>query len=301
MKSFDLHCDTITKCCEKSIGIRENNLHFDLKRAATLGEHTQVFAIWIPDQFRGREAVDYFNKNAEYFYNEIEKNKDLISLYKSDSQTPVKAILALEGGSGCGGTIDGLYNLYEKGVKLITLTWNGENEIGGGALSEGRLTDFGKQFIKEAEQLGIILDASHLNKQTFYDFCEVSQKPFVASHSNYDIVNNPYGQKRNLTKDQIEIIKERRGIIGINYYTKFIEDENATGFEAVERQVYAFLESGWEDLIALGSDYDGCQINPVLNDVMKLKDLYLWLKSKGYSEDVLDKMFYKNAEKFFEA
>lgn len=299
MKSFDLHCDTIGECCKNSFKLRENKLHFDLERCKAIGEHTQVFAIWIPDELRGETAFSYFNTVADYYHNQIEENSDLVSYYGSNALTPVKSVLAMEGASGCGGTIDGLYAAFEKGVRLITLAWKTNNEIGGGAFSEGGITPYGKDFIREAENLGIVLDVSHLNRESFYDFADIARKPFVASHSNIDIVNTYKSTKRNLTKEQLRLIKEKNGIVGINFYVDFIEDENAVGYDAFVRQLDTFLEMECENVVALGSDYDGCTINPLLSGIEKLPCLYEWLKSRGYNESLLNKLFYINAENFF--
>lgn len=299
MKSFDLHCDTIGECYNKSLKLRKNELHFDLERGKAIGEHTQVFAIWIPDELRGEAAFSYFNNIAAYYHNQIAENPDVISYYSNTEQTSVKAILAMEGASGCGGTINGLYAAYEKGVRLITLAWKTNNEIGGGAFSEGGITPYGKDFIKEAEKLGVILDVSHLNRESFYDFIDIAKKPFVASHSNIDIVNTYKSTKRNLTKEQLRLIKERNGVVGINFYVDFIEDENAVGYDAFVRQLDTFIEMGCENVVALGSDYDGCTINPLLSGIEKLPNLYDWLSNRGYSEDILHKLFYQNAEDFF--
>ncbi len=300
MRFFDLHCDTIGECSNKQLSLRKNSLHIDLERARSLEEYTQVFAIWIPDELRGKDAVDYFDKTADYFYKEIEKNKDLISVYGSDKATPVKAMLSLEGGSGCGGTIEGLHHLFSRGVRIITLTWNDKNEIGSGAFSEGGLTSFGKEFIKEAENLGIVLDVSHLNRQSFFEFSQISRKPFIASHSNADIVNNKFARKRNLTKEQIEIIRDINGLIGLNFCMDFIEDEKSKGIDAISRQLEFMLSSGCEDIIALGSDFDGCVVNRAFNDVQKLPQIYHSLNSKGFSEKILNKIFGENAHRFFE-
>lgn len=298
MKFFDLHCDTIGECYNKKLPLRKNNLHIDLERAKELGEYTQVFAVWIPDELRGGDAVRYFDAVSDCFYKEIEKNSDAISLYGDNKQTPVKAILSVEGGSACGGTIEGLYHLYEKGVRLITLTWNAKNEIGGGAFSEGGLTDFGKAFIREAESLGIILDVSHLNRQSFFELEKLAQKPFIASHSNADIVDNKYAHKRNLTEEQIRVIKERNGLIGFNFCKDFIETEDAEGIDALYNQIEYMLSLDCENTVAFGSDYDGCQVNSGLCGIERIPEVYLKLKEKGIDEKILNKFFYKNAEKF---
>lgn len=301
MNYFDLHCDTIGECCKNNVTIKSNNLHVDLNRSAEIEKYTQAFAIWIPDELRGSDAVEYFDKTADYFYKEIEKNGDRISLYNSDEITPVKAILSVEGGSACGGTIDGLYHLFERGVKLITLTWNAPNEIACGAFSEGGLTSFGKNFIKEAEMLGIVLDVSHLNRQSFFEFSEVSQKPFVASHSNADIVNNEFGKKRNLSDEQIKVIKERNGLIGLNFCRAFIEDEGAEGIDALCRQIDYFCGLDCEEILAFGSDFDGCEIHKDLGGIDKIPQVFNYLYNRGYKEKLLNKLFYKNAEQFFQA
>ncbi len=299
MKIFDLHCDTAGECYNQSVSLFSNDLHLSIQRAAKYDEYTQLFAVWIPDKLRGNDAVEYFNNVADNFYKELELHKDYVSLYGSGSKTPVKAILTVEGGSACGGTIEGLRDLYERGVRVITLTWNAQNEIASGAFAEGGLSDFGKEFVRTAEELGIVLDVSHLNRQSFFEFAEFARKPFIASHSNADIVNNDYGRKRNLTKEQIDIIKSAKGLVGLNYYTEFIEDSEARGIDALCRQIDYFCEQGYEDIVALGSDYDGCRINEELHGVEKLDGVYQKLLDKGYTEELLQKLFWKNAEDFF--
>ncbi len=299
MKAFDLHCDTIGECSKRALSLYKNNLNFDLQRACCIEEHIQVFAVWIPDELRGKVALDYFDKVTDCFYRELEVNSELVSLFQDNKKTPVKAILSVEGGSGAGGTLDGLEHLYNRGVRLITLTWNGKNEIATGAYSEGGFTQFGKQFVKECENKNIIIDSSHLNRQSFFELAKIAEKPFIASHSNADIVNKDQGKKRNLSKEQIEIIKGIGGLIGLNYFTEFLEDENVEGVDALCRQIDYFYNLGCENVIALGSDYDGCEISEELSGIERLPHIYNELLSKGYSGELLNKIFYLNAKKFF--
>ncbi len=299
MKVFDLHCDTAGECYNEKISLFSNDLHLSIERAAKYDEYTQLFAVWISDKLRGNDAVEYFNNAADNFYRELELHREYISVYGSGAATPVKAILTVEGGSACGGTIEGLRALYERGVRVITLTWNAKNEIASGAFAEGGLSEFGKEFVRTAEELGIVLDVSHLNRQSFFEFAGFARKPFIASHSNADIVNNDYGRKRNLTKEQIDIIKKAGGLVGLNYYTEFIEDDEARGIDALCRQIDYFCEQGYEDIVALGSDYDGCRINEELRGVQKLDGVYNELLKRGYERDLLEKIFWKNANDFF--
>lgn len=299
MKIFDLHCDTIGVCFKQGKNLRQNNLHIDLERLGKYEAYNQVFAIWIPDELRGEAAISYFRQVSDFFIEEVNKNRGVVSLYSEGRNTTVKALLAAEGGSVCGGTIEGLYELYERGVKIITLTWNGNNEIGGGAFSEGGLTPFGKEFLKTCEKLDIVIDVSHLNRKTFWEVASFYSGTFIASHSNADIVENFYAHHRNLTFEQIKEIKNRNGLIGLNFCRDFIENKGVEGINSLIEQIDCFLQQGCENVIALGSDYDGCQIHKDLNGAETLSDVYKKLSLYGYNEEILHKLFYGNASNFF--
>lgn len=300
MKVFDLHCDTIGECYKHQKNLRSNDMHLSLEKTARYEEYCQVFAIWITDDKRGQTAVDYFNNVADLYYKSIEENDDLISAYGSGKDTPVKGVLACEGGSACGGTLDGLRHMYERGVRLVTLTWNDNNEIGGGAFSEGGITPFGVEFVKECERLGVIIDVSHLNRETFWDVVKVTEKPFVASHSNANIVDNERGIRRNLDDAQIEVIRDRRGLIGLNFCNNFLQQQEYPGLLSLCEQIRYFLEMGCEDIIALGSDYDGCEMIDELKGAEKMSETYEFLLSQGFSQKIIDKIFYENAKRFLE-
>lgn len=299
MKIFDLHCDTIGECYKQGKSLLKNDLHLDITRCSEYDSYTQVFAIWIPDEYRDKTAVDYFDNVSDLFYRELQEHSDSISLYSEDKNTPVKAVLSVEGASACAGALEGLERLYNKGVRLITLTWNGNNEIAGGAFSTGGVTPFGETFINRCEELGIVIDVSHLNRESFWEFARLSTKPFVASHSNADIVDNYYAHHRNLTKEQIEFIKERHGLIGLNFCQDFIETNQYTGVDALKNQIDYFVSLGCEKIIALGSDYDGCEIHGDLCGVEKLRNVYNRLLESGYDQSLIDDIFFYNAQNFF--
>ncbi len=300
MKIFDLHCDTIGECYKHQKNLRANDMHLSLEKMSEYEEYCQVFAIWITDDKRGKTAVDYFNNVADLYYKSIEESCDLISVYGSGKNTPVKGILACEGGSACGGTLEGLRHMYERGVRLVTLTWNDNNEIGGGAFSKGGITPFGVEFVKECERLGVIVDVSHLNRETFRDVVKITEKPFVASHSNANIVDNERGIRRNLDDEQIEVIRDRKGLIGLNFCKDFLQQDKHPGLLSLCEQIKHFLDLGCEDIIALGSDYDGCAMIDELKGAEKMKEIYSFLLTQGFSQEIVDKIFYENAKCFFD-
>ena len=300
MRLFDLHCDTITELYGKKGQLKHNGGHISLDRAEYLEEYVQDFAVFIPDELRGEEAVKYFDGVYGFYKEQLLENENLTE-YKDRKNSKFKSILSVEGGAGAGGKIEGFYHLRDCGVKLITITWNGRNELGSGCFDDEDigLTDFGREAVKEMERLKIVADVSHLSKKGFYDLEKIAEKPFIASHSCCDIVDNYKARHRNLTDDQIKIIAEREGIIGVNLWEKLLGNGNDNSFEAVRRHISRIIEIGGEDCVAMGTDFDGCDINEDLRGIEKIKDLYDYLGCHGFDEKLLDKIFFANGDRFF--
>lgn len=300
MRLFDLHCDTITELCREKGSLLHNDGHISLDRAGYLTEYVQDYAVFIPDEFRGKEAVDYFDKVYDYYKNQISSIDDL-SEYKDRENTKFKALLSVEGGAGLGGTIDGLHHLYECGVKLITLTWNGRNELASGCFDDEDIgiTPFGEQAIREMERLNIVADVSHLSKKGFYQLADFAEKPFIASHSCCDIVDNYKARHRNLTDEQIKIISEHNGIIGVNLWKMLLGNGDDNSFDSVLRHISKIIEIGGEKCVAMGTDFDGCDINDSLAGIEKLCKLNEYLSQHGLSDELIDNIFFANANVFF--
>ncbi|MEE1011066.1 MAG: membrane dipeptidase [Acutalibacteraceae bacterium] len=315
MNLFDLHCDTAGECFNKKLPLYDGDLHINICKGKSLDEWAQVFAIWIPDELRGSEARKYFENVLVNFKKEISRNTDKIKLCQGihdfeECRTNGKcaAFLACEGASPFAGN-DEIYRANELGVKLITLTWNAENEIGYGCQSgsDSGLKSEGKALLKNMEKLGIVADVSHLNRAGFFDVVSSGVK-VVASHSNSknvllktrkDSEDKFFACRRNLDDEQIKLLIECKGLIGINFCRSFLGDIGDDGFEAIYRHISHILEMGGENVLALGSDFDGCEIVPELSGVDKITDLHRYLHEKGFSSGLLDKIFFENAEKFF--
>lgn len=300
MRLFDLHCDTITELCREGGSLRHNDGDISLDRAGYLTQYVQDYAVFIPDEFRGQAAVDYFDKVYAYYRGQLHENPDL-SEYGDGQDTKFQAVLSVEGGAGMGGTIEGLHHLADCGVRLITLTWNGRNELASGCFDEEDigLTEFGRQAVAEMEKLHIVPDVSHLSKKGFYDLADTAGKPFLASHSCCDIVDNFKARHRNLTDDQIRIIAQHGGIIGVNLWKMLLGNGNDNSFDAVLRHMSRMIELGGEGCVAMGTDFDGCDIHPDMNGIQYLPGLYDYLGRHGFSEKLLDDIFFANADRFF--
>lgn len=302
-KLFDCHCDTLTKVMECEQNLIENNMQIDIARLSEFESATEIFAIWLDDKYLA-EAYKNTNRAIDFFKSQIEKYGNYFSQVKTkedllNEENKVKAIVSIEGGEAIEGSIDKLYEFYEKGVRLMTLTWNHKNEIGCGALSgiTDGLTDFGKSVIKEMNNMNMFIDVSHINEKGFWDVVKTTTKPIIATHSNsFTICNHP----RNLKDDQLKAIAEMNGAIGLNIYPPFVRDSESVTSEDLLRHIDYILNKTGENVLGMGTDFDGISKSPKdLEDISKLPKFYE-LVSKEFGEEIADKIFYKNMQKFFE-
>lgn len=282
MKFFDLHCDTITECYNQNKSLKNNDLDISLEKGSFLEKWTQVFAIWLPDEIRGNDAEIYYENVLAKYRSEIKNAEN------------VKPVLAVEGGAVLNGKLENTEKLYNDGVKILTLTWNKDNEIASGCFSEEDkgLTSFGKEAVKEMTKRKIIPDVSHLGEKSFYDLCEETDFPFIASHSDSFSIN-PH--VRNLKDEQIKIIVERKGLIGLNFYNKFLGQGSAV--EMLVKHADYILNLGAEDVLCMGSDFDGCSIDEELKGIEKTESLYHVFINR-FGEKLTDKIFYENANEY---
>ena len=283
MKFFDLHSDTITECYSQNKSLTNNDLHISLERGQYLEKWIQVFAIWIPDKIRGNDAEEYYEKILCKFREEIKNAHNV---------TP---ILAVEGGAVLNGKLENVERLSRDGVKIITITWKGDNELASGSFSETDkgLTPFGKEAVSEMVKYGIVPDVSHLGEKSFYDLCKFTDFPFIASHSNAYSVN-PH--VRNLKDEQIKEIVRRKGLIGLNFYNTFLGEGNSQ--EMLIRHAEHILNLCGENVLAMGSDFDGCSINPEIRGIEKMGSLYDCF-CDHFGKTLTEKIFFENAERYF--
>ncbi len=298
MKVFDLHCDTLFKANETGKSVVRNDFEFSMEKAESYESYTQVMAIWIPDEYRKERAFHL----AEACYRRLNREVDRQNVFlKADNYAEEKSnytvILSVEGGAVLSGDIEKVKVLKAMGVRFLTLTWNGSNEIGDGILCDSPkgLTPFGRVLVPELERNNIIIDISHASEPLFYDVAEHTTKPFVATHSN----SRRYCQhKRNLTDDQFRIICQSGGIVGLNFHKYFITDSGKVTFLDLQKHLEHFLSLGGENHISLGSDFDGAEMPECIRGVQSIGEFYNYLLSENYNESLLKKIFYDNADHF---
>ncbi len=313
----DMHCDTISALYnfgKPEDSLRRNNFHLDLERLKDSNYILQTFALY-QDISKEKSPYKYARNLLNLYNKELEKNFDIVTpiLYKEDidqlkENQKIGSLLTLEEGEACEGSLDKLLDFFNEGVRLITLTWNNQNSLGFPNkfdLStktfipdiENGLTAFGIDFIQEMENLGIILDVSHLSDKGFYDVYQNSKKPFIASHSNARALSNI---PRNLTDDMIKKISERGGIIGLNFCGDFIDSN--TGFASIQGLVdhlKYLVNKGGIDVVGLGTDFDGIPNMVEIDNCSKMPFLLDSLKKEGFSEDEIEKIANKNVLRVF--
>lgn len=308
MRLFDLHCDTLYEIYKRNEILYENNLCVSIKKAKKYELYIGCFSIWIPEIYKADQAFYLFKKIFSKFNEEKQKNDNYIEIckglndFKKINRSPFSKegiILTIEGSSLIGQQIDRIKYLYDCGVRMITLTWNGSNQIGDGISVENAkgISNFGIKALKEMEKLRIIVDVSHASEKLFYDVAQISNRPFIASHSNsYSVCRH----ERNIKDDQFNIIKSSGGIIGINFYKKFLNEDPDASLCDIMKHIEHFMSLSGENVIAIGSDFDGSDVIDPIKDIGSLSILYEYLLRHNYSEKLVDNIFFNNAYNFFE-
>ncbi len=217
---------------------------------------------------------------------------------------------SIEGLIGIGKNLNFLYTLRELGFRIISLTWNEENDLAAGCGSQDPskgLTSLGRKAVETAEELGMILDVSHLSERSFWDLMKISKKPILATHSNcYSLCETP----RNLKDEQIKAIAQKQGIIGISALPKIVDREKPTIEKVVEHVKYAVNLVGIEH-VGLGLDFSD-YLNDLLNkrvldnrlttgleDASKLPKLVQLLEDNGFSKEEIERICFLNFIEFF--
>lgn len=304
MKIIDFHCDTIATMMEskEKCTLAKNNLSVDIEKLKCGDYMAQFFAMFIYMK-TPQDSLEACLDMIDRFYFELENNKKDIALAKNyDDLTQnresgkLSAFLTIEEGGALKGKIQNLRNFYRLGVRLITLTWNFPNGIGfpnckNDYMSKG-LTQFGREVVHEMNRLGMIIDVSHLSDQGFYDVAALSEKPFVASHSNARAVKN---NNRNLTDDMIKILANKGGIMGINFAKEFLGDNPISRVCDMAAHIKHIKNLAGIDIISLGTDFDGIGAGLEIENAGQMDKLISELQKEGFSESEIDKILYKNA------
>ncbi len=304
MNLIDTHVDTITSIMDASEFLLDNNLHISLNKLKQFDKKGIYFAIWLSKQKLNNPLSETI-KAIDFYYNEVEKNKSIISHSNTFSEFnntfnsgKVASLLSLEGGECLEGDLDNLYLLHDKGVRSLTLTWNNDNELGSGVLgSDKGLTDFGKAIIKKCNNLNMMIDISHLNLKGFFDVIELTEKPIFASHSN---AYNIHQSKRNLFDEQLKEIKNTNSYVSFNIHTPFVNGTKNCEITELLPHIDYLINFLGEDYVSIGTDFDGTNLLPrQINNISDLQTLYNLVETT-YNTLIANKIFYQNQLQFLQ-
>jgi len=318
MKVVDLHCDTLNEFrhAEKrgeSISFAHNDLHIDLDKLQRGDYLLQCFAMFVElaeeqdPLIAALELADIFRRLMAAYPDNIRQVKTMQDIADNRAAGRISALLTIEEGGVCKGNLAALRQMCDIGVRMMTLTWNYENELAypnvfpaGSELPTDADTSHGLKeqgfaFLAEMERLGIIVDVSHLSDAGFWDVYRATKRPFIASHSN---ARSVCGHVRNLTDGMLHALAERGGITGLNYCGAFLQGGTGRNPSRIADMVrhadYIIRKAGIESL-ALGSDFDGIGGQLELYDCSCLPLLEQGLRKHGYHESDIEKIFYGNA------
>jgi membrane dipeptidase len=291
---FDAHCDTVSNGGE----FRKNDGHVDLERGARFPRYAQLFAIFA-DSKKTADPLSECLRQHEKFLRETEKNKDAVvicrtgkDLDNAEKSGKIAAVQSIEGGELLGCEPARLDMAKEWGVRCVNITWNRANALSGTNCEEPQrgLSPVGREFVRTAQRLNILMDVSHLSDRGFYDLLDVTEKPIIASHSNSRAL---CGHSRNLTDDMFREIAATGGCVGITMYSVFIGRKNS--IDDVLAHIEHFLDLGGEKHVGFGCDFDGCDELPDgiegIQDIEKIAEA---MERKNYSRGLIEDIFYNN-------
>ncbi|MDD3654192.1 MAG: dipeptidase [Desulfotomaculaceae bacterium] len=293
----DSHCDTLTAMPDEGRCLAGPSAkgQLDLSRLKKGGVNVQFFSAFIDPDYkltalhRALELIDLFYREIEGNNNVVLHAKSMLDIEEALSSDKIAAFLSIEGGEALEGSLGILRLMYRLGVRSITLTWNGRNELGDGVGEEktgGGLTRLGEEAVVEMNRLGMLVDVSHLSENGFWDVLSVSRQPVIASHSNCRaLCNHP----RNLNDQQIKALANQGGVMGITFVPDFLGDNPSIA------QVLAHIDHaiavGGPDCVGIGSDFDGTGSLPTgLEDCSRLPAITSGLLERGYSENAIKKV-----------
>lgn len=319
---IDLHCDTLAEALMKKRSTAEVlfGTMADVRRLREAGAAAQFFAMFLPQNrtagwFEGEEQPapeELLHGMYQIYCRTMEACSDMIAPARNDRelaanrrQGKISAFLTIENGFLVRGSMEKIREFYDMGVRLVTLTWNDPNCFGfchsndPEKMARG-LTDFGKEAVSYMQELGMLVDVSHLSDGGFWDVAGIAGrtgKPFVASHSNCRTLAPA---TRNLTDEMIRALAECGGVAGLNFEPTFLNADQSDRFSRVDRMcdhVMHLIDKGGIECAAIGTDFDGISGTFEIKDCTGMPLLFAALCRRGLSEDVVWKIAYGNAER----
>jgi membrane dipeptidase len=254
---IDTHADTPQRFVDQGFDmgtvtpVTKGQVDLEKARAGNLG--AEFFSIWVePDKFQGhyvQRAMDLIDSVYEQVRRHPDRMamaytaQDIVDNARAMKNRKLATLMGLEGGHAINNDLRVLRDYYRLGVRYMTLTWSNSNEWAdsSGDLDDPKvqhhngLTPFGKQVVLEMNRLGMMVDVSHVSDKTFWDTIAVSKAPVIASHSACRALDSA---KRNMTDDMLKAVAKNGGVVMVNFYSAFVDENTRKAFasQAAERK-----------------------------------------------------------------
>ena len=310
MRFVDLHCDSILEIYTKKKDLADLAGHINLEKLQRGGVLMQCFAAFIATYDCAERngvhvgAYELFCAMADIFDRQMALYPDVLAparsyadVVKNRAEGKISALLTVEDAVPLAGRIERVDEMFARGVRMAALLWNYENSLGFPNSPDARehakpLKPFGREAVERMNELGIIVDVSHLSEGGFWDVADISRKPFIASHSCARALCD---HSRNLTDAQLRAVAEHGGIVGVNFNSGFLNgrEDYTPNADIIRHMDYIRQKAGIESL-ALGSDFDGIDCALELRDCAGLPSLAGAMESV-FTDDEIDLISSKNA------
>lgn len=291
---FDLHCDTFSELYNNNFSLKNSPLHISLDKAKSFSPYIQVCSVWSDCRLSDEDAFFNYCEVIDFL-----KSLGIKTKKSSKNFSNLSFILGVEDARILNYSPDRLELLYNDGVRVLTLNWAGNSCIGGGWDTSSPLTAFGRAVVEECARLGIIIDISHSSLSVQNEVISLAKKlGFVPifSHSNSFSVCN---HRRNLCDEIFREIVLLNGLVGISLAPSHLESAKNANLFSILKHIDYYFSLGGENCVALGCDFDGVSALPSgVTSVADLDKLYSLL-DKEYGTDLANKVFFKNAYKYF--
>ena len=308
---IDLHNDVIDVMIRDPLynfSVWNNNNHTDIPRLQAGEVDIQFFAMWVnPNTYTNHYEqtlimIEEFNGIMTENPNSIQHASTMDEALTINEQGKIAAVIGVEGGHSIENSLEKLENLYNAGMRYMTITWNNSLDW---AISHNHantlnlgLSEFGRSVIRKMDSLGIIIDVSHVGIKTIQDILEETINPIIASHSGARAITN---NSRNLYDWQIQDIANSGGVIGIVFYPNFLTGNNNANINNVIQHINHIVNLVGIDYVAVGSDFDGINRTPIgLENVSKFPNLTYALLQNGYSQQDVEKILGGNFKRVIE-
>lgn len=306
---FDGHCDTILRSYDRTSehfnggSMRRNSGHVSLQEAKEhFRAYAQFFAIFADaGMIPGKTYSQMFEEEYAFFAREMEANQDLAVRCRTAQEAEaamrqgrIAAFLSVEGAELLDCSLSRLEQAYEMGVRAVNITWNHANLLSGTNVEQPDrgLSQQGRAFVRRMQELGMLVDVSHLSDPGFWDVAELAEeagKPFFASHSNSRAL---CPHPRNLTDEQFREIVRLGGVAGLNACGEFLGEN--PNLDTAVAHIEHFCSLGGEKNIAIGGDWDGCGLFPGVERVTDIEKLYERLLRRNFRESLVQDIFCHN-------